>query len=137
MIRVLSGTMSAVFALATIVQLNDPDALRWMILYGAACAMSLRVAVRRPVPVAIAGGLGLLALVWGLWLGHGVYGRFAVPELFEAWEMKDTRIEEAREAGGLLLAGGWLLFLAATSQRTRSRQVGGGGRTRPPSPTAT
>jgi hypothetical protein len=113
--------MAVLLAVGVVVQVNDPDPLRWMIMYGAACALSAWAAARRAVPVAIAGAVALVALVWGLWLEAGVFGRVMPAEMFEAWEMKDDRVEVAREAGGLLLMGAWLLFLAGHSWYARRR----------------
>ncbi|HSC27336.1 MAG TPA: transmembrane 220 family protein [Vicinamibacterales bacterium] len=118
--RILSAGMAAVFALGVIVQYNDPDPLRWMLVYGAACALSCWAAVQRSVPILAASALGLVALVWGLSLEAGVYGRVMPAELVEAWEMKDERVETAREAGGLLIVGAWAFFLAGRSWYLRS-----------------
>ena len=115
MVRILSAAMAAVFALAVVVQFNDPDPLRWMIIYGAACALSTWAALRRSVPVAIASVVAVIALAWALALGSRVYGLVMPGELVQAWEMKDERVELAREAGGLLIVSAWLLSLAGHS----------------------
>jgi hypothetical protein len=44
-LRLASGLFAALFLLGAIVQINDPDPLRWMLLYLAAAALR-----RRPAP---------------------------------------------------------------------------------------
>jgi hypothetical protein len=118
--RVLSALMTALFAVATVVQYDDPDPGRWMAIYGAACATSSLVAARGQVPVLPAIAIGVVALGWGLVTGIdvpiGAYG-----SLFDAWEMQSKAAEEAREASGLLIVAAWMaLVVARGTSRARS-----------------
>jgi hypothetical protein len=61
-----------------------------------------------------AGMLALVALVWGLSLA-GIYRDVVPGELFQEWEMKDERIEVAREASGLLLIAAWMGIVICTA----------------------
>ena len=38
--------------------------------------------------------------------------------MFDAWEMKNTAIEEAREASGLLIVAFWMAVIAVWSRRS-------------------
>ena len=77
--RTFNGAMAALFAFALAVQYNDTDPVRWMITYGAACAVSTIVAVRGTAPLAAA-AVGAVTLAWGvtLALGVGSLGRLHV-----------------------------------------------------------
>jgi transmembrane protein TMEM220 len=39
--RFLDLTMALLFAFAAALQFNDPDPIRWIAIYGAACVLSL------------------------------------------------------------------------------------------------
>lgn len=110
--RAISAAMAVLLGFAALVQLNDPDPVRWFAIYTAACIASIAAAAgRRPPPVA-SGVISVIALVWAAAIvaggpRAGDYGR-----MFEAWEMTSVPIEEAREASGLLIAGVWMAVLA-------------------------
>jgi hypothetical protein len=110
--RVASALMTVLLAVAVAVQYNDPDPLQWMVIYGAACALSAVVVVRGRAPSAWAAAVGIVALVWGLMVARGAYGRSHLSEMFQSWEMKSPGVEEAREASGLLIVAAWMAVLA-------------------------
>lgn len=110
--RVVSAFMTVLLALAVAVQYNDPDPLRWMAIYGAACALSALVVVRGRAPLVWVAAVGLVALVSGLIVGRGAYGGSHLSEMFQSWEMKSPGVEEAREASGLLIVAAWMAVLA-------------------------
>jgi len=62
--RALNGLMAALFALAVAVQYNDPDPVRWMAIYGAACIVTLMVAIRGRAPTAAPVAVGLIVWAW-------------------------------------------------------------------------
>lgn len=108
---ILNLLMTAAFLFSVAVQYNDPDPIRWMAIYGAAAVICmLAIAGRGRWPLAAA--VGLLALVWALTLAPAVIGKVRFGELFEAFEMKDERVEVAREMGGLLIVAFWMLVSA-------------------------
>ena len=111
-LRVVSALMTGLLAVAVAVQYNDPDPIRWMALYGAACALSALVVVRGRAPTLPVVIVGLVALVWGLFAARSAYGRSHLAEMFQYWEMKSPAVEEAREASGLLLVAAWMAVLA-------------------------
>ena len=110
--RALNGLMAVLFAIAVVVQFNDPDPLRWMAIYGAALAVSILAAMRGGVPVALPVTVGTIALAWGLLLAGRSGATLRVyQQMFDAWEMKNTSIEEAREATGLLIVFIWMVVV--------------------------
>ena len=102
--------MLLMFVLSTVVQYNDPDPIRWMAIYGAAATVcGLEMRRRAPIwaPVLVA----IIALVWA---GSIVSRAHDVPlsALVAEWEMRDLRVEEAREMYGLTIVGVWMLVIA-------------------------
>jgi hypothetical protein len=119
-LTVLNCVMAACFVFSAAVQYNDPDPARWVAMYAlAAVACALHVAGRRywALPAAV----GLIALAWAATLAPRVVGKVAFGELFEAFEMKDVRVEEAREMGGLLIVAAWMAALTFSSLGARGR----------------
>jgi hypothetical protein len=107
--RFLQWLMAAAFAFSAALQYNDPDPLQWMAIYGAAMVAAIWAAWRPlAYPWWFPALVGAVALVWGCLLLPQVAGRVRIPELFASWEMKNERVELAREAGGLLIVAGWM-----------------------------
>lgn len=96
--------MTAFFAYAAAVQTNDPDAVRWMAIYGAACAISIGSALGRSVvlPGFLVGGV---AAVWGAGLALSVIGR---------QPLLDS--EEGREMLGLVIVASAMGVLGASAR---------------------
>ena len=115
----------AMFSFSVIVQYNDPDPLTWMTIYGLA-AVACVIAIKRPAHWLLPGALLLASLIWASTLVPHVWGKVRFGELFAAWEMKDLRVEEAREMSGLLIVAAWMLVLfcrACYLQLTRHTQT--------------
>ena len=104
--------MAVNFSLWTGLQVNDPDPIRWMLIYGAA-AIATAVLPGRVIGGALAGFIGAIAIVWGLYLVHQVWGEIAFSDLWEKMSEKGGAVEVGREAGGLVIVGVWSLFAAA------------------------
>ena len=122
MFRIVNGVMAVLFAVAVAVQYNDPDPIRWMALYGAALVVSLLVAIRGRGPLVGAAVVGAVALVWGIYWAVTSGTPLALYEhMFDSWEMKDTHVEEAREASGLLIVAVWMAIVAAQARRRPAR----------------
>ena len=121
--RVVNGVMALLFAVAVAVQYNDPDPVRWMALYGAAFVIALMAAVRGRGPIVAAAGVGAVALVWGLyWAVTSGTPLTLYEHMFDSWEMKNTSIEEAREASGLFIVALWMAIVAAQSRKQALRR---------------
>jgi hypothetical protein len=124
--RTANLVMSALFLFSTVLQMNDPDPVRWMAIYGAAAAVCLwlgavapRGNLARAVPLAVA----LVALAWSAAIAARAAAHVSPLRLFESWEMKDTAVEEDREMYGLLVVGAWMLIAAARPRARSSRSV--------------
>ena len=115
--RILNGVMTLLFAVAVAVQYNDPDPLRWMAIYGAALVVALIAAVQGRAPLLATAAVGLVALGWGVyWAGTSGTALKLYEHMFDSWEMKNTAIEEAREASGLFIVAFWMLVVGVVSR---------------------
>ncbi|TMQ70319.1 MAG: hypothetical protein E6K80_08850 [Candidatus Eisenbacteria bacterium] len=114
LMRVLQWVMTAAFVFSAAVQYNDPDPLPWIGIYGAAAAGAAWAALRPAhYPWWYPALVFAIALAWCARILPRVMGKVRIAELFEAWEMKNARVEEAREAGGLLIVSVWMAVTAA------------------------
>jgi hypothetical protein len=66
-------------------------------------------------PVALAA----LCLLWAGTIAPRVLGAVGFMEMFGAWEMKSTGIEEEREMYGLLFIAMWMIAVSAAAWRRR------------------
>jgi len=116
-----NGTMLLMFLFSAAVQLNDPDPLVWMGMYGAA-AVVCGLEIRRRAPLWAPVTVAVIALVWA---GSLYYRANEVPvsSLFAQWEMRDLRIEEAREMYGLAIVAVWMIVIVGV-KRVRPRTDG-------------
>jgi len=116
-----NGTMLLMFLFSAAVQLNDPDPLVWMGMYGAA-AVVCGLEIRRRAPLWAPVTVAVIALVWA---GSLYYRANEVPvsSLFAQWEMRDLRIEEAREMYGLAIVAVWMIVIVGV-KRVRARTDG-------------
>jgi len=113
--------MSLLFAFAAAVQFNDPDPIRWIAIYGAACALSLVVFFRQRLWPAAALTVCVGAVVWAALIALGGPAASEYGHMFDAWEMKSPSVEEAREASGLLIVAVWMIVLLVRARRSPVR----------------
>jgi hypothetical protein len=104
--------MTALLAYAAALNLNDPDPVRWVALYGAACVVSFAVALVGAVPIVVPAVVGAVAFAWALVWASRAPNLDAYTHMFDSWKMKSATVEEAREACGLLIVAGWMLAIA-------------------------
>jgi hypothetical protein len=106
--KLASGVMLIAFGMSMVVQLNDPDPIRWVVLYGIAAALSgLALAGRLyfwPTAVACLVYLGGIALLWDA-------APDTTPAAFVSIAMKDVVQERVRELWGLVLCLSWCSVL--------------------------
>ncbi len=117
--RILDLTMSVLFAFAAAVQFNDPDPIRWIAIYGVACALSLLVFLNRRVVPAVPLAVFVVAIAWAATIAFGGPAASEYGHMFDSWEMKSPSVEEAREASGLLIVAAWMMVLRARRNRVR------------------
>lgn len=119
--KIVNLALAALFAVFAVVQLNDPDPLVWVIIYGTVAAICGFAAFNRySIPVLIISMI--ICAAGALYLSPGVYDWFAnhtSDEIFERMSPDKVFIETARECFGLLVT---LLVLAV--QFTRARKAG-------------
>jgi hypothetical protein len=117
-----NAIMLLMFAFSVVVQVNDPDPLVWMTVYGAA-AVVCGLELRRRTPWWAACGVGVVALVWAVTIAPRVVGVVPFTSMFAEFEMKDAGVEEAREMYGLLLVAAWMLAIEVAVIRRRRVQA--------------
>jgi hypothetical protein len=103
--------MLAVFLLSALVQINDPDPLPWIAVYGAAaalCGVALLGRGGRLAPVALL----LVSLAAAAPLAPRVVGRARVADVVGSMEATNPLVEETREMLGLLIIATWMASLA-------------------------
>ncbi len=113
----LSWLMAALLFVSVALQYNDPDPIRWMVIYGAGGIISVLLPAKKPL-AALAVLVGVIAAAWALYLVHRVWGVIALSDLTSKMSEKGGAVEEGREAGGLAIEAVWLLF-AASFRATR------------------
>ena len=104
-----NGIMLLMFLFSAAVQVNDPDPLVWMAIYGAA-AVVCGLEIRRRTPAWAPLTLVLIALSWAGSIYYRV-NEVPISSLFAEWEMRDLRVEEAREMYGLTIIGIWMIVI--------------------------
>ncbi|MGH8436826.1 MAG: transmembrane 220 family protein [Pseudomonas sp.] len=121
--KIANIVMGLLFVFSLIVQYNDPDPFRWMVVYGGA-AVACFWALRGSVPRWLPGLVGLATLLWiGLWFPR-VIGKVGFSEMFKEAGMATMAIEEGRELIGLLLVAIWMTVLFFRAGRRRSAPHG-------------
>jgi hypothetical protein len=121
--RLANFILAAVFALFAIVQYNDPDPLRWILLYGFIALVSLLAGFRRYYPIVLTLGV-IVCVVWALSLFPSVRELFIEnnpSDLVESMQAKKPYIEGSRESFGLLLSAAVLIFQMWSYRRLKRR----------------
>jgi hypothetical protein len=119
--KVADALFLLMFVFSVVVQVNDPDPIAWMAIYGAAAVACLLSLMGR-LPWWFAVLTGVIALAWAVTIAPRVIGHVPFLDMFAEFEMKDIGVEESREMYGLLLVGGWMAVLGHRAfWRGRSR----------------
>jgi hypothetical protein len=105
---VSSLLIGLLFLVSLGLQYNDPDPLRWMLIYGAAAAVSF-LAPWRPIAKRFALIVFVVASAWILWLSPEIVGVISFSDLFLKMNEKGGAVEAGREAGGLAIIAAWML----------------------------
>ncbi len=107
----LNCFMGLVFLLCAAVQYNDPDPIRWMMVYGAATVCCILFALKK-LPRLFPMITGIAALVWALSILPRVIGKnIPFDQVFGTIHMISETVEETREIGGLLIVAVWMAIL--------------------------
>lgn len=109
-LRIFNTLFLLAFLLSAAVQINDPDAMPWIIIYLAGSALCVFAygdgRVRLPAI--------LLLIVCLTWIGVLLpsLGPVSLDEILSSVSMQTREAEEAREIGGLALVALWACVLA-------------------------
>jgi Transmembrane family 220, helix len=120
--RIAALLMGVFFLFCATLQYNDPDPIRWLLVYLAASAQSFEVVSRVPEwwrPAL----LGAVTFAWALLILAGLEP-WVVWRIFDQFEMASLQIEEAGETLGLLIISVWMLGVTrwARSHEHRNTQ---------------
>lgn len=99
--RIGAAVGAIAFAWFASLQINEPDPVGWIAIYGAAALVSAIGAIRR-APLLLAAIVALVAFGWAATL---------VPDVITDASWSGTELE--RELGGLVLVGAWMLALGS------------------------
>ena len=122
LLRVANWVMLAAFLFSVAVQYNDPDPIRWMLIYGLAalaCILYLRRLLRWYLPAAV----GATAFGWAASIAPRVIGKTTFGDMFQSFHMINPVVEESREMGGLLIVAAWMGVLVLVSEHGRSAEI--------------
>ena len=120
--KVANWLMIAAFLFSVAVQYNDPDPIRWMLIYGLAalgCILKLRHRLRWYFPAAV----GATAFFWAVSIAPRVIGKTTFGDMFQSFEMINPIVEEAREMGGLLIVAAWMGVLVLVSKDDKTARM--------------
>ena len=110
-LKIISAAMTVLFTVWAYYQVNDPDAFLWIVVYGAAAAMSLLFVVdrlRAIIPLIFGG----VCLLWAGYLSTQI--TFEPPLIaIEAW----------REMMGLLIIFAWMGVLTWRARQSNPLQT--------------
>ena len=113
--QIINVLMMVLFLFAAVLQYNDDDVLRWIVIYLIAASCCICAAVGKLtwwVPALVA------ALCVGWAAVYVTRGLWSVPfsEAFAEWETKTQRVIQVREMFGLVVIAAWMILLATTAR---------------------
>lgn len=122
-IKVVNVVLTLLFALFAYFQLNDPDAISWVFLYGYVAVMAGMAVFGRYNLALIIPGVVIFTLYF-LYLTPSIVDWIASSDSLVGVEMTDEKpyIEKTREAFGLLMALVALVFVLLQSGKLRLRK---------------
>jgi hypothetical protein len=116
--RIVHGVLAALFALCALLQYNDPDPLRWALLYACAASAAGLAAVGRPQRL-LSSALAGACLAWMSFLADGMAAfvrRGDWSLLAATMKAGEPMIEESREFLGLAIVLAWCLLALLEGQ---------------------
>lgn len=120
--RSVAWLMTALYLVSVALQYNDPDPIRWMLIYGAAAVASAMLPLRRwAIPLSFV--VAAAALVWAAILTPEIWGRVGFSDMWLKMSEKGGAVEVEREIGGLVIVVGWL-GIGALLRRRQLRNAG-------------
>lgn len=117
--RITAGVFTVLMLVMAFLQLNDPDPALWVAVYLILATLTLLGAIVGRLTGIVAAALAI-AVVWALTLAPSAYELFAyhpVGDLLTGMSPDRPYVEEAREAGGLLIGAIAMLHLLLARRR--------------------
>ncbi|XP_028390416.1 transmembrane protein 220 isoform X1 [Phyllostomus discolor] len=117
--RACNGLMAAFFALAAVVQVNDPDAELWMVVYMIPAGLTLLVGLDPLVTgnfiwKSVSAVHIFLCTVWAVYLAHYLV-------LHTQWNVLHE--EEGRELSGLVIITAWMSLCHSSSKHPAGGRI--------------
>lgn len=109
--RITNRCFAVLFVLSALVQVNDPDPVPWMLVYGAAAVACVLWELGR-LPGSAAAALAAGAGSWGLWVALRTELNVPLGSALLDWDMRAAGSKELREGLGLVLVAAWAAVLA-------------------------
>ena len=106
--KAVSWAMAALLFVCVALQYNDPDPIRWMVIYGLGAIASVLLPLKKPAAT-LALLVGVLTLFWAIGLICSVWGQIELSDLTTKMSEKGGAVEVGREAGGLAIEAVWLI----------------------------
>lgn len=116
--KIANWILGVLFLLFAAVQLNDPDPLKWIVLYGGIAVISIFGALGRYNRWFLWAGLSV-CLIWMVTLIPDIvdWVKMGMPSITETMKAEKEYIELAREFFGVLVSGMALLWHLYASKR--------------------
>lgn len=118
-LRVANYLMIVLFLLAVVVQYNDTNPFRWMLIYGAASLVSILFALKKLNWIATSSVL-LITGIWALMKIPHLTGN-GFRHMLDEVQMNQAGVEAAREFLGLLIIFVWVSVLAISTYRKKDK----------------
>ena len=120
MLRGLNAFMALLFLVSMAVQVNDSDGMLWALVYACGLIVCVMASLGRYTVLTVIGSFAYLSGF--LYLAPALFELESSTNLFTDIRMDNRGVEEAREAGGLLLGGVWLAVLSVVWYRNRRQR---------------
>lgn len=107
------------FLAAAALQWNDPDPLRWVVVYAAASIVCFAAPAWKHAWV-VAAAVGCTCAAWAMALLPGTAPDFKPAHLLSGMKAGTPSIEQGREILGLAVVATWMAIVAISRRRARA-----------------
>ena len=119
----VNGGFGILFLISAAIQFNDPDPVRWTLIWAAAAAACL-VRGRVGWDWLLAGAVCAAALLWAAILAPSALPGLELGDLAKAMQAETPQIELGRELLGLLIVAVWMAVLVFVGSRRAGADAG-------------
>ena len=118
--RIVNFILAVIFLIFAFVQINDPDPIIWIIIYGAMSVVCVMAAFKF-YPTTFLIGLGIIYLLYAIYYFPGVQEWLQQDSKMDLFDnlakMEHSYIEESREFLGLMICVAVLVVQLVQSRR--------------------